>query len=125
MPGGVYTPEASRSLESLATVSTAMSTVTVVARGILGLTLSELCDLITEHHSLQKAEIISIEVYTEPAKVWGHRFMILELRRPQRKTVYLRLDRRRTRKAVVRGLIGSRTIMSDDTVSPHTRNYTV
>jgi hypothetical protein len=124
-PGGVYAPEASRSLESFATASTEMSTVTVVERGVLGLTLPELCDLITEHHSLQRAEIVSMEVYTEPAKVWGHRFMILELRRSHRKTVYLRLDRRRTRKAVALGFLGLRTIMSDDTVSLYGSNYSV
>jgi len=109
--------EASRSRDSLATASTEKSTVTVVARGVLELTLPDLCDLITERHSLQRAEIVSMEVYTEPAKVWGHRFMILELSRPQRKTLYLRLDRRRSRKAVALGLLRSRTVSAHDTVS--------
>jgi len=107
--------EASRSRDTLATVSTETSTVTVVARGVLELTLPDLCDLITERHSLQRAEIVSMEVYTEPAKVRGHRFMILELRRPQRKTLYLRLDRRQ--KAAALGLLWSRTVSVHDTVS--------
>lgn len=125
-PGGNYMPEASRSLESLASASTEASTVTVVTRGILELTLPELCDLITEHISLQRAEIISTEVYTEPTKVWGHRFTILELLRTHRKTLYLRLDRRRVRKAVALGFLGRRTILSDDTVgSLHISKHTV
>lgn len=114
--GGDHTLELSRSRESLVTVST------VVGRGSLELTFHELCDLITLHQSLQRAEIVAVEVYIEPAKLWGHRFLILELRRPRHKTVYLRLDRRRSRKAVALGFLGPRTTPSYDSVSfflPH------
>lgn len=63
--------------------------------GKIDLTLSEFCDYIEDHSSLQRAKIVATECYSENAGAVTHRFLVLELRRENRKDVYLRLDRRR------------------------------
>lgn len=75
---------------SLSTVSTA-----VPKYGVIDLSLADVCNYIDDHRSLQTAEIVSTECYSQPAGAVTHRFIILELRRQGRKDVWLRLDRRR------------------------------
>ena len=62
--------------------------------GSVILSLSQLCEVIDRHRSLQRAEIISTEGYVERLGAIIHRFLVLLLRRSGRKPVYLRLDRR-------------------------------
>jgi hypothetical protein len=75
---------------SISTVATV-----VPAFGKVVFELADLCRYIEPHPSLQAATVIATELYSEAGLVYKHRFLILELRRPGRKTVYLRLDRRR------------------------------
>lgn len=67
----------------------------VPRRGVIELSLADVCHYIDDHESLQAVQIISTECYTMPAGAVTHRFVILELPRPGRKDVWLRLDRRR------------------------------
>lgn len=67
----------------------------VPRRGVLDLSLADVCSHIDDHPSLQAAQIISTECYAMPAGAVTHRFLILELRRPNREDVWLRLDRLR------------------------------
>jgi hypothetical protein len=62
--------------------------------GKLGMPLKEFCDYIDAHQCLQQAEISSTECYAEQHGAITHRFLILELRRRNRRTIWLRLDRR-------------------------------
>lgn len=81
---------------SLSRTSTINSISTAVPMfGVLDLTLSEICQYVDAYSSLQAAEIVCTECYAERAGAVLHRFIILELRRENRKNVWLRLDRRR------------------------------
>lgn len=62
--------------------------------GVVDLSLVDICSHIDDHPSLRATEIISSECYSELAKGVMHRFILLELCRPRRKTVWVRLDRR-------------------------------
>src|ERR1700733_9309618 len=62
--------------------------------GGLDMPLKEFCDYIDAHRCLQQADIASTECYAEQTGGITHRFLILELRRRNRRTVWLRLDRR-------------------------------
>ena len=64
--------------------------------GVLGLSLSESCDLIRNYQSLQEAEIISSEGY-----VHRQRFLVFELQRDGKKPIWVTLDRRRSTKVSV------------------------
>lgn len=70
------------------------STVTTVPEvGKIDMSLDELRVYIGAHSSLRSANIIATECYAEDPGPTTHRFLILELRRPNRKDVSLRLDR--------------------------------
>lgn len=60
-------------------------------------TLSHMCQLIGKHTALYYATIISTECYQQPI-LFGivHRFLLMELARPGKRTIWLRLDRRRS-----------------------------
>lgn len=61
----------------------------------LGHPLPSFPKLIDEHRSLQRARVISTEAYAAYGGGVTHRFVVLELRRSGKKTLWLRLDRRR------------------------------
>lgn len=63
--------------------------------GIIDFSLADVCRYIDDHKSLQTAEVISTECYSEKKGAATQRFLILELRRPGRKDIWLRLDRRK------------------------------
>lgn len=63
--------------------------------GRIVLSLDDLCKYVQAHDSLQQAEVVATECYTEDAGPVTHRFLVLELQRPARKDLFLRLDRRR------------------------------
>lgn len=73
---------------SLSATSSASSPGGVVTRGTLNLALPELCELLTQHRSLQGAEITSTEAYREGR---GHLLLLLKLYHNGR-TLYLRLE---------------------------------
>jgi len=83
------------------------------------ITIKGLVKLIDEYDSLQSGEIISSEGYREHTPT--HRFLVLELQRDQKKSIWVRLERRpSSRRGLVRRL-GS--VLTDDTVrarlAPH------
>lgn len=83
------------SISTVTSVNTVSTDVPIV--GVLDLSLAEVCHYIDTYGSLQTAEIVSTECYSARAGAVTHRFVVLELRRPRRKNVWLRLDRRRER----------------------------
>lgn len=54
-----------------------------------------MCDFILKHPSLQTALIMSTETYGEKMGMVFHRFLILELSRPGKKDIWLRIERKR------------------------------
>ena len=82
---------------SISSIRTACTTASLVSYGVLQLPLEEFCDLIREHRSLQKAEILSTETHCTMNGPVPHRFLLLELRREGSKDLWLRIDRRRDR----------------------------
>lgn len=107
------------SVSSVSTAITSNTTATVVpSLGILNLSLSDVCRYIEAHPSLQSAEIVSTECYSERAGPVLHRFVVLELRRPKRKNVWLRLDRRRAKNvSLARFLSGAGVTDANDRAS--------
>lgn len=84
------------------------------------MTLPELCEHVDSHPgpSLQDAEIVTIESCAEYSNGVTHRFLILELRRQERKDAWLRLDRRRGgEKSFFAFLFGSGETAANDVVS--------
>lgn len=84
----------------LSRVSSRLSTNTadtfLPAGGILGAPLEHLCRLIDAYPSLRDADIVSSESFVEPLRLGiVHRFLLLELRRSGRKTIWARLERLR------------------------------
>jgi hypothetical protein len=80
-----------------------------------------LCGLIAQCASLERAKIISVECYKEWTKYGvNHRFLVFQLRRPERSDVWLRLDRRPTAGITISKLIRvkGRTV-ANDTVRIH------
>ena len=63
------------------------------------LNLTELCDVINRHRSLQNASIVSAEGYCRSIGRTGivHRFIVLELERDGRQRIWLCIDRQRGR----------------------------
>lgn len=60
--------------------------------------LSLLIELIDKHTALHNATVISTECYAESIVLRiSHRFLLVELARPGKRTIWLRLDRRRHR----------------------------
>lgn len=60
--------------------------------------LYRLCDMITTHPFLQQTEVLGSESYAGQGHLYSHRFLILELRTFNGQELYLRLERRRSRK---------------------------
>jgi hypothetical protein len=87
-----------RAFPSRLSVNTTRSTNSVVSpEGVLEVLLKELCQVIDQHTSLQKALILSTATYVERrALVAPHRCLVLHLRRHSRHDIWLRLDRRTT-----------------------------
>ncbi|KAF8327761.1 uncharacterized protein EI90DRAFT_3126783 [Cantharellus anzutake] len=57
--------------------------------------LKDLCEKVIEKHlSLQSARIVSTSCYSQYRAILLHRFLILELRRPGKRDVWLRIERR-------------------------------
>lgn len=84
----------------------------------MDLSLSDLCKYIKDHRSLQDAEIISVECYAQNVGAVTHRFLVLELRRADRKGVWLRLDRRRDANvSIIKFLVFSGVTKANDRVS--------
>ncbi|KAF8308164.1 hypothetical protein DL93DRAFT_2171326 [Clavulina sp. PMI_390] len=63
--------------------------------GVLDLSLLEVCKYVDDETTLQTAIIVSSECYAIRSGAVIHRFVVLELHRPGRKDIWLRLDRRR------------------------------
>ncbi|KAF8311054.1 hypothetical protein DL93DRAFT_2083723 [Clavulina sp. PMI_390] len=75
-----------------------IDSVVLPTTGFLNLSLDELCDVISQHRSLQAAEIVCTEGYAIRIGAIMHRLLLLQLRRPRKKMVWLRLDRLRSTK---------------------------
>ena len=88
---------------------------TVLFCGVWGLSVSQLCDVVKQHRSLRRAEILSTECYTESTGRVVHRFLVLELHREGRQDIWLRLDRR-PGSSVPRLLLKAGTVPAKDTV---------
>lgn len=86
--------------------------------GTFLLSINELRHMILDHTSLQRAEIVSSEGYVESAM--SHRFLILELRRKQKKPIWLGLERRAGRS--IFGLVGALGSVPQDTVNVFASN---
>lgn len=86
--------------------------------GGFGGQLKQLCSLIESHPTLQNAQIISVECFSESIFVRiHHRFLILELEREGKKNIWLRLDRRRAKiDGTIKFLRGRGTTRANDTV---------
>lgn len=81
-------------------ISASVSSFTSVipTQGAYGGQLAHLTQFISQYTALYHATIVSTECYTESI-LFGivHRFLLLELSRPTKKTIWLRLDRRRSK----------------------------
>lgn len=78
-------------------LSVATTTTILPTQGGYGGQLSQLTHLISKHTALYYATILSTECYYQSIRLGiVHRFLLLELSRPGRKTIWLRLDRRRS-----------------------------
>lgn len=64
----------------------------VPSYGVVLLSILDLRKLIDDHRSLQSAKIVSVEGYVEHTIT--HRFLVLELHREDRKTIWARLERK-------------------------------
>lgn len=82
-------------LNPLRRISSRGSTDSVDLEGARHFTLDELCSFIARHPSLQTAGIVSCSCYAQQSSfIVTHRFLILQLRRTEKRDVWLRLDRR-------------------------------
>lgn len=81
------------------------------------LPLDTLCDLIDRYATLERAEIISVEVYKEWT-AFGvlHRFLVLQLRRPKRSDIWIRLDRRASSNVTFPRITRTRKLEAVDSV---------
>lgn len=84
-----------------------------------GSALGHLTQLIRKHTALYYTTIVSTECYSEPIRLGiVHRFIILALARPGKKTIWLRLDRRRSKRVgVFRFLRSAGSTPAYDTVN--------
>ncbi|KAF8309921.1 hypothetical protein DL93DRAFT_2230639 [Clavulina sp. PMI_390] len=116
LPGQVAPSISGSEGSSIARSATYATTATIISFGVLQLSLSELCDLITIRSSLANAEILSVESYSQRVNFITHRFLILRLRRQGRKDVYLRLDRRAASEISLTKLVfsGGHTVARDE-----------
>lgn len=80
--------------------------------------LSLLTSLVSKHTALYYATILSTECYTQPIRLGiVHRFLLMELARPGKGTIWLRLDRRPTEVSTLRFLGAGGSTPANDTVS--------
>ena len=87
---------------SLTSLESSLSTDTFLTHGSdHTLNLTELCNTINRHRSLQNASIVSAEGYCRSIGYTGivHRFIVLELERDSRQRIWLRIDRRMGRES--------------------------
>lgn len=114
-------PALSRTPSTLSLESSLSGKTFLPTGGLLGASLEHFCRLIDAYPSLQDAEIISSECYQEPINmVLMHRFLLLELRRHKRKTIWVRLERLRDRLQSNRRflLAGAQTRANDSVSAP-------
>lgn len=80
--------------------------------------LSNLTQLISNHTALYKATIVATECYTQPIRLGVlHRFLMIELHRLGKKSIWLRLDRRRSAKVgAFRFVLSGGSTPANDTV---------
>lgn len=84
------------------------------------MSLQTLIRLTDNHQSLQRAEICLAEGYKITTRGVLHRFIVLEIRRPDQKSIWLRLDRRTDPNVGPLGFIlASGVTASNDTVCCH------
>lgn len=111
------------SLRSALSFSSTTSTKTFLPHGGgYGGSLEHLCDLIDAYPSLRDAEIVSSECHTQRIRIvlnlTVHRFLILELRRGEKKPIWIRLDRTRTKTVSDLDFVrAAGRIQANDTVS--------
>lgn len=73
---------------------TSHSTYTLLPpHGTLSFSLQDVGAYISSHPSLSRALILATECYAVRSGAVTHRFLVLELSRPERKAVWMRLDR--------------------------------
>ncbi|KAF8327463.1 WD40-repeat-containing domain protein [Cantharellus anzutake] len=90
--GARLTP-VTRSLSTLSTFSNA-SVLSIRSSGRT-FSLKDFCEQVIDKHLwLQTARIVSTSCYSELIKLVLHRFLIFQLRRPEKKDIWLRIDRR-------------------------------
>lgn len=80
---------------------------TIILSGVLCLTIDQLCELVKQEPELQNAEIVTTQTYAMRNSRIKHRFLLLEIYRPGKKTLWLRLDRRRDKKVTRAGLVST------------------
>lgn len=99
--------------------SVASTTTFLSPEGGYGGQLNHLTQLINKYTALYHATIVSTEGYTQPIRLGvPHRFLLLELARPGKKTIWLRLDRRRSTSIGTFGFVRSGgSTQANDTVS--------
>lgn len=70
--------------------------------------LSHLSHLISKHTALHHATIVSTECHSQSNRLGiVHRFLLMELARPGKRSIWLRLDRRRSDNVGVVGFTGA------------------
>lgn len=81
--------------------------------------LSHLIHLISKYTALYHATIVSAECWSQPIRLGIlHRFLLMELARPGKRTIWLRLDRRRAVNSSTLGFLGAGgSTSANDTVS--------
>ena len=87
----------------------------IVSSKPITLRLSDFCNLVARHQSLQTADILTTETHAEQIGAITHRFLLLELRRSSGRPIWLRLDRRAGRSAI-RIVIGVGVVPAHDVV---------
>lgn len=104
-------PEPSRPSSTLSRISSRLTISSVASflhRSEYSGPLSHLCQLISKHSALYYATIISTECYSQPIRLGiVHRFLLMELARPRKKTIWIRLDRRPSDTLGTLGLVGA------------------
>lgn len=81
-------------------------------------TLRALLDVINRHPSLQRARIVRADSYQKFTGRVTHRFIILELQREGRQTIWLRIDRERASDRSVLNFVANKgTSLANDRVS--------
>ena len=122
LPPSPSTPSwVSRNL-SLTSLGSSLSTDTFLTRGLNHtLNLTELCDVINRHRSLQNASIVSAEGYCRSIGRTRivHRFIVLELERDGRQRIWLRIDRQRGRENPIMFIARIATSPANDQVNSY------